>query len=148
MAHTLPLVVAKFFFWNSGTTMQMSVQGLLRTLLCQAANKCKILVPSLFPKRWHYHKRYGDDFHPWTCQNYRKAFEALLQEDRKSIRLCFFIDGLDEFSGDHTDLVSIIKKFVLTTIKGEILHIQQTLGMFRRCLWPRYSPVPRETYIS
>lgn len=112
-ADSLPLVVARFYFWNSGTTMQMSVQGLLRTLLSQVANKRKNLIPSLFPKRWHYHKRYGDDLHPWDLLELQKAFKALLQEDRKSIKLCFFIDGLDEFSGDHVGLVSMIQGFVL-----------------------------------
>jgi hypothetical protein len=106
-AASVPLVVAEFFFWNSGTSMQMSQQGVLKTLLFQVAAERRDLIPILFPKRWHYHKRHINDLHSWDLLELQKAFKSLLEEDQKSIKLCF-IDGLDEFSSDHVNLVSMI----------------------------------------
>jgi NACHT domain len=116
-AGSLPLYVSDFFFWNSGTPIQMSSQGLLRTLILQVVKKRRSLIPSLFPKRWHYYKHYGADLHPWDLQELQNAFRALLKEDGKSIKVCFFIDGLDEFSGDHVALVNMIKGFVSQSAK-------------------------------
>ncbi len=39
------LLVPKFFFWNSGSMMQRSSIGLLRSLLYQIFEQCPELVP-------------------------------------------------------------------------------------------------------
>ena len=57
-----PLIMAGFFFWNSGTDMQMSRMGMLRTLLHQIVSDDRAdLIPIICPKRWNRHKLLGND---------------------------------------------------------------------------------------
>lgn len=48
----LALHVASFFFWSSGTSLQKSQQGLLRSLLFDILCKVPGLIPILFPSQW------------------------------------------------------------------------------------------------
>lgn len=48
----LPLVIASFYFWNSGTIEQRSQNGLLRALLAEILENLPGLLPVCFPKRW------------------------------------------------------------------------------------------------
>lgn len=47
-ASPLPLVVASFYFWNSGSKIQMSQEGLLRTFLYQILSNLRTFVPRIF----------------------------------------------------------------------------------------------------
>ena len=47
-----PLITAFFYFCNSGTPVQMSEHGLLRSLLFQILHEVLDLFPRLFPGRW------------------------------------------------------------------------------------------------
>ena len=46
------LHIANFFFWNSGTPLQKSQEGSLRSLLCDILWKVPKLIPILFPDQW------------------------------------------------------------------------------------------------
>jgi hypothetical protein len=48
----LDLYMAHFFFWSSGTNLQKSQVGLLRSLLCDILFKAPQLIPVLFPSQW------------------------------------------------------------------------------------------------
>lgn len=111
-ASPLPLVTAAFFFWNSGSEMQMSQSGLLRTLLCRALQQCRSLIPRVFPERWEAYSCIGDDTNPWAWSELVRALELLVREDGVTIKLCLFIDGLDEFDGSHERLIDLIQNLV------------------------------------
>jgi hypothetical protein len=100
------LVMAGFFFWNSGTVMQMSKMGLLQALLYQSINNSIDLIPILFPERWKSYELFGDDLHPWSWSELALAFKNLTSE--KSQMFFFLIDGLDEFEGDHAELANFV----------------------------------------
>lgn len=102
------LVTASFFFWNSGTVMQMSKEGLLRAILYEALQTCPKDVPHHFPDRWEYYQLFGADTRPWSWLELTKAFESLI--DSKSKKFFFVIDGLDEFQGDCAELATWIVK--------------------------------------
>jgi len=100
------LLIAGFFFWNSGSVMQMSRMGLLQTLLYQLLQDYPELIIKLFQRRWELYNFRGEGLQPWTWTELRKAFEILISN--KSFRFFFVIDGLDEFDGDHTELINLI----------------------------------------
>ena len=99
------VINAGFFFWNSGTVMQMSQQGLFRSLLHQLLSVDRSYIRKLFGHRWDQFISFGGGRQPFTWIELRDAFENLLTEDT---RFFFVIDGLDEFDGDHCELVSLI----------------------------------------
>ncbi|KAF2728839.1 hypothetical protein EJ04DRAFT_556507 [Polyplosphaeria fusca] len=100
------LVTAGFFFWNSGTTMQMSFHGLLQSLLYQAVAGRLSLISQLFPARWQNHQLFGRDLRPWSLSELNQALRILLSME--SLRFLIFIDGLDEFDKDPAELVSFV----------------------------------------
>jgi hypothetical protein len=104
-----PLVVAAFYFWNSGVDMQMSEMGLLQAILHQLLISHRELIPRLFPERWEAYSLFSDDPHPWSQAELRRAFGLLAEEDPTATKFCFFIDGLDELDGDHSELNSLFR---------------------------------------
>jgi hypothetical protein len=105
-AGKLPIVTAGFFFWNSGTTMQMSRMGLIQTLIYEAVGNRSELIPRLFPNRWRSYELFGGDLHPWSWSELTHAFGMLVSDDTR--RFLFFIDGLDEFDGNSAELAGFI----------------------------------------
>ncbi|KAG9229409.1 hypothetical protein BJ875DRAFT_523413 [Amylocarpus encephaloides] len=118
-----------FFFWNSGSKEQRSQRGLLRTLLFEMLHGNRDLFPKVFPGLWDtchsdvktamrqgtgplkasLHRRKSVS---WTLASLKQAFRLLVEEcQRKGVKLCFFIDGLDEYNGDHKEMADYFLEF-------------------------------------
>ena len=96
------LVVAGFFFSSAGTFMQKSQQGLLQSLLMCILKQRPALISHLFPDGWN--SRLS-----WTKSDLLEALARLQSESLDSARFCIFIDGLDEYDGEMSDLLPLIK---------------------------------------
>ncbi|KAN0102275.1 hypothetical protein V8E51_012785 [Hyaloscypha variabilis] len=111
-----PLCLATFFFWNSGTSEQRSQVGMLRALLFQVLEHHPDLIPVVLPATWS--KLYSklQSGHPfvwtesWSLRELIIAFRLLLKQTKMPVKLCLFIDGLDEFEGDHEELVELFQQ--------------------------------------
>lgn len=84
--------------------MQTSKLGLLQTLLYDAIKHNSTLIQRLFPQRWKLYQIFGGDLRPWSMTELAQGFDTLVSDTET--RFCFFIDGLDEFDGDGSELVS------------------------------------------
>jgi len=103
-ADSKKLVVASFFFWRSDRQrLQMTLDGLYRSILFEVLRKCPRLIPNLFPDQWktmsaqRIHEPPDPSlFRPSTVKH---AFAALMEYpiQPESFAFCFFIDGLDEY---------------------------------------------------
>ncbi|PON28044.1 hypothetical protein TGAM01_v203181 [Trichoderma gamsii] len=102
------LIVAKHYFWNPGTTMQKSQEGLFRALLHQILGQRPELIPIVCADRWN--APYYERSFPWTIKQLAEAFQRLGGLDNVRWRICLFIDGLDEYDGEPTDVIDIIHK--------------------------------------
>jgi hypothetical protein len=113
-AGNLPLVKVHFYFWNSGSLQQMSLDGLYRSIVHGILTEYPDLVPEAFPCRWRTWTLFGQDLRDWNAQEIHQAFRVLLAKSGHIYRLCLFIDGLDESEGPHDsfveELFSITKK--------------------------------------
>ena len=108
------LVVSSFFFWNAGTSLQKSQAGLLRSLLLDVLTKKPELVLNLFPD---------------VCRSIlagklpgplelsfielQKAFSILFSTP-KNFKVCFIVDGLDEYDGDHTEICELFSQLAVS----------------------------------
>jgi hypothetical protein len=107
-ASTHKLIVAKHFFWNSGTKMQQSPLGLMQSLLHQILQHCPSLIPFASPQRW---EALSCDVrvNAWTRKEFTTAVANIMIDRGLDAHFCFFIDGLDEYTdgtaGDHYQLV-------------------------------------------
>ena len=112
-AGQLPLLHAGFYFWAGGSELQRSDEGLYRTILHQCLSVYPELISKVFPRRWLALSIMGTDakLPRWKMTDLRQAMNALASENNKSLRLALFVDGLDEFAGNHKTLVEDICRF-------------------------------------
>ncbi|KAK3326915.1 hypothetical protein B0T19DRAFT_484129 [Cercophora scortea] len=97
---------AAFFFWNSGTKMQMSHLGLLRSLLSQMVGNDPSRILKAFPRRWELFDNYCAGLGDFGFGELRQAFETLTLATME--KWFFLIDGLDEFDGDLEQLTDLV----------------------------------------
>ena len=117
------LCMLSFYFWNSNSVeLQMSQEGLVRTLLYQALQKIPHIVSSLFPNRLESYLLLGPGI-TWqrdlTWAEMLKAFNTLVEDSAKSTNLAIFIDGLDEYKGNHEELMKLVH-FILDVLNANI----------------------------
>jgi hypothetical protein len=110
-----PLVSAAFYFWTSGTPEQRSQTGLLRYLLHQLLSQRKEMIPWVFPELWlrcQDTKNRVTAVLDWSTEVLISGFQRFLRDAVGKIRICLFIDGLDELDGDQGALVGLLRFIV------------------------------------
>lgn len=118
------LIFAPFFFWNSGDKMQRSIEGLYRCLLFETCKQCPDLLPMIFPEQWARLESGPNLLTSSLPSSFRlpetkAAFDLLVRADLSSShRICFFIDGLDEYDGDSVDHWHLANSFKSWTQSG------------------------------
>lgn len=104
------LVVAKYFFWSAGTPLQRSQEGLFRSLiydiLCQRPECIPIVQKRLVQRQ----EEIQDCEEIWTWDFTWQTLRELISANSPD-KICFFIDGLDEYDGDSENLLQTIKLF-------------------------------------
>ena len=115
------LVFAQFFFWNSGEKLQMSLEGLYRALLFETLKQYPDLIPDIFPEEWDALDSATSKFESpsFRITDIKAAFTKLISKRTfPKHRLCFFIDGLDEYEGDsldHWELANSLQNWASST---------------------------------
>ncbi|KAK3368129.1 hypothetical protein B0H63DRAFT_528511 [Podospora didyma] len=101
------LVMASHYFWSAGTKMQKSQEGLIRTLLYAIFKQHSgFISPSCGD--WRPVPGGGDE-NGWTLSDLQTTVRKLSTLETTSVRFCLFVDGLDEFDGDHDELCQVLK---------------------------------------
>ena len=114
------IVFATFFFSWYGSSYQKSLQGLFRSLLFEILRACPGLIPVVRPEVrtidgiW-----FGlepgalhclqDDLGQWSLKDLMEAFNRLKTQRDVQTKFCFFVDGLNEYEGEHSDLLDLLK---------------------------------------
>ncbi|KAK5680235.1 hypothetical protein LTS10_007162 [Elasticomyces elasticus] len=106
-------VIASFYFWNAGSDKQKSQEGLLQSLIYQTFSKCPEIIQLACPKdRWDADDNFHRNPKPWELSELIETFKNIVVHgDTLSKCFCFFIDGLDEYTGDHFDLTEAFDSF-------------------------------------
>ncbi|KAJ6784596.1 hypothetical protein PWT90_05520 [Aphanocladium album] len=103
-------IIVSHYFWCAGTQMQRSHNGLLQTLLFEILRQLPDVIETLLPARWGvYHMS------SWTRDELYQALSDIISRPDLPVKFCFFIDGLDEFEGDHLELC----RELMTLVKSE-----------------------------
>ena len=105
------LVLAKFFFWKPGSSLQKSLKGLIRGLLYCLLSESPDLIPTAFPVQWDM-SSYREKI-VFEQQEIKAAFDTIIssQQAHRDYKFAFFIDGLDEFEGNHAELIRKLHKW-------------------------------------
>ncbi|KAI1747330.1 hypothetical protein F4782DRAFT_521549 [Xylaria castorea] len=103
------IIVASHYFWSAGTTMQKSQEGLLRTLLYEIFRQfSELIIPICGNRRPGPGEESECGFLRWTSSDLCEILRKVAAREMSSIRFCFFIDGLDEYDGNHGDLCKVL----------------------------------------
>lgn len=100
--------IIKFFFWRTGSPLQRSVPGMLRSLLYQVLMTDIRVIDKLLAEKSLKRRP------TWEQTELLRAFETALRLRSKE-HMCFFIDGLDEHDGDYMSLLDLILKTHVTS---------------------------------
>ncbi|CAK7201154.1 hypothetical protein SEUCBS139899_003856 [Sporothrix eucalyptigena] len=106
------LSVACHFFWIAGTPIQKSWPGLLQSLLFDILRGRPNLIAMVSPYRWAAAKagRWQAAAEPWSVTELAATLHALATAaDRVSLKICLFIDGLDEYDSNHDDFCDVLR---------------------------------------
>jgi hypothetical protein len=112
------LQVSSFYFWNSGTREQRSQRGLLRSLLFEILRKRPDLIRHIFRAEWDDARSNSREMIPewlsrrddvFSLDQLQDGFAHLATLTTEQFKLCFFIDGLDEFEGDFEAMIELFK---------------------------------------
>jgi hypothetical protein len=115
-AHPQRLIVASFYFWRSGTDLQRSQEGLLRWLLYTILSQLPELVRNCFPVQFDELKDGNMDIAEITptLKLAINAFHCLSHSDLGAFKIFHFIDGIDEFEGDHVEISNFFRGLAST----------------------------------
>ncbi|CAM1500670.1 Fc.00g098320.m01.CDS01 [Cosmosporella sp. VM-42] len=107
------VVIASHYFWYAGSPIQKSLEGLLRSLLFDILRQAPEMIPVACPERWLSHMlgrsaAFNADSMPWTLAELQKAISTISCQNNLSVNFCFFIDGLDEFNGEHSQICEML----------------------------------------
>ena len=103
------LLVITFYFWNAGTDLQRSQEGLLRSLLWQVLVHKPSLCSALFPEQFTHNTAWTD--FP-TMHQLRRAFRKLADLGPNSTKIAILVDGLDEFDAGHLPTTELTNVFL------------------------------------
>lgn len=108
---------ARFFFWGAGTSLQKSQLGLLRSILHESLCEHPGLVPIVFPTHyWQFARRQLMVNEP-SLLELKEAFKILTEQTLSPLKICLFIDGIDEYDGDHLLLVEFLRSVASSRTK-------------------------------
>ncbi|KAK0735942.1 hypothetical protein B0T21DRAFT_365970 [Apiosordaria backusii] len=99
------VILAAHYFTVYGTPIQRSLEGLLRSLIYSILRQEPSLIQKVAPRRY---QNPGEQ-EPWK-QSELESILRQLSEEQLHVRLCFFIDGLDEYAGDHLEICETLHK--------------------------------------
>ncbi|KAL3482365.1 hypothetical protein BJX99DRAFT_252620 [Aspergillus californicus] len=105
----IALAIGRVFLMRTGTRLQSSRSGLIRSVLHSISTDAPDLIPLLFPEEWAASASDPDImFHDEGRLNL--AFKAL--KDYDGHKMVIFVDGLDEINHDLSSMVSELRTWV------------------------------------
>ncbi|KAI0170240.1 hypothetical protein BJ166DRAFT_190854 [Pestalotiopsis sp. NC0098] len=106
-----PLVTANFYFWNAGSALQKSQEGLLRSIIFEILQNCPDLIPAA-RSAVDLQADFAGGNVRWQVQDLLSIYAAIVTH-HVDTKFCLFIDGLDEFGEERRiqrDLLGTIRR--------------------------------------
>ncbi len=124
-----------FFFWKPRTLLQKSQAGLLRSILLEILSEQQDLIAEAFPEMYSeeircLQMRLATPVQPPSEFALKKAPNRIF--DQLSIKICLFVDGLDEYSGDHAEIIQFFRSLTLRT-NVKVVVSSRPLREFHGC---------------
>ncbi|KAG8164462.1 hypothetical protein KVR01_006380 [Diaporthe batatas] len=90
-------IIGCHYFWSSGSSIQKSRDGLLRSLLHDIFSEAPELLQKTCPRRWKRALSTNSAVGPaWSSSELSRTIFEVVKKAEADFNFCFFIDGLDE----------------------------------------------------
>ena len=106
-------VLIGFFFHDRGSNDQRTLSAMLQELLYQVVYKLRDLAPVIHPFYQTLATSQRTASPIWDIESLQAALLAIMEQRKLTVRLCFFLDALDEHAGDNSQLASLL--YMLTS---------------------------------
>ncbi|KAK0645399.1 hypothetical protein B0T16DRAFT_411116 [Cercophora newfieldiana] len=105
-ATSMPSAISSHYFWAAGTSLQKSAEGLLRSLVFDIFRRCPEVREAICMRMMSPLGQKGDalEMADWTLSTLELVLHEVAKRNDLSAKFCIFIDGLDEYDGDHFEL--------------------------------------------
>ena len=132
-------MIASYFFWNSGTPEQRSQVGLLRYLLFEALDYHREFIPKALHEEWERKSTLATHgwlitSEVWSLARLQKAFKQVITFFGADLKLCFFIDGVDEYEGKAGYIAQFFLELSHCSEHAKFCVSSRPWACFPRCL--------------
>ena len=126
------LILASFFFWNTGSSLQKSQEGLLRSILLEILKTHPDLLATTFPDLCRTFLRTHEIDLTWPrFSELKSGLHRLLSElVVRGAKVCLFIDGMDEYEGNPLGLYELLQEFA-TSPQVKLVVSSRPLNIFK-----------------
>ncbi|KAL6411992.1 hypothetical protein AUP68_04372 [Ilyonectria robusta] len=107
-----PFIVASFYFWAGGSMVQKSTTGMFLTILAQLLQAYPEAIPFVSPNAWEALSLFDEPPRSLTHGEVGAMFRRAVMHIDSLATPVLFIDGLDEFDGNHQELISLLHDLV------------------------------------
>lgn len=120
-------ILAGFFFHDRGSREQKTLSGMLQeimySVLLQQASLKQFAQP-IFAEICRAQRTTSPE---WDLESLQSAFEAIVEQRTVSVRLCIFLDALDEHDGDNERLLDLVFR-IASLQDGAIVNVKLCLA--------------------
>ncbi|OGM47253.1 hypothetical protein ABOM_003926 [Aspergillus bombycis] len=140
-----PVIIGHFYFYDRGSVLEKSRAGLLRALLLQLLGWNPSWIPQAFAGSWSRLQRLRTtkSFSRPTDEEFsltelHVAFRSVLALTVSAVRVCLFIDGLDEYEGSDREISRFVTELADSKFGDSRWH--------KLCLSSRSHPAFEEAF--
>lgn len=117
---TGPWTFVSFFFHDRGSDIQRSLKGMMQEILHSILQQHPPLLGIITPLYVDLAKSQRQKIPQWDTLTLKTALRTIARERRPGVRLCLFLDALDEHGGDNEELAMFLKEMVNNTDSGTV----------------------------
>ena len=115
-----PWKLVAFFFHDRGSEVQRSLDGMVQEILHSILQQHPSLLSVITPLYLELMKSQRAKNPKWDTLTLQTALLKIARVQNPGVRLCLFLDGLDEHGGDNEKLAVLLKDMVHSTDSGTV----------------------------
>ncbi|CAH0004488.1 unnamed protein product [Clonostachys byssicola] len=132
-ANGKPLITATFLYNTPGKNVELTMEGMLRSLLLRILTNCPGAMERLSPVKWKSICLFGDSYFAPEKENLSDLLIDALNAVKDSHRICIFVDGLDELDGGDGDVARLFKRIIDNT-SAKLCFVSRLLPIYQDIL--------------
>ncbi|KAK7229833.1 hypothetical protein V2G26_002003 [Clonostachys chloroleuca] len=132
-ANGKPLVTATFLCNTPGKNVELTIEGMLRSLLLRILTNCPEAMERLSLTKWKSICLFGDSYFVPEDENLSDLLIDALNALKDSHKICIFVDGLDELDNGNGEVARLFKRIIYNT-SAKLCFVSRLLPAYQDIL--------------